>query len=164
MSEKKVGKIRRFMPEIITAIICIAIVVTAKCFIQPVVVVGPSMEPTYKQGNLLFVNRRYSELNRFDVVVVRTDEKMIIKRVIGLPGETVMITENAVYINGEELDDPRAKGTLRAGKLAGSITLGEDEYIVLGDNRNNSFDSRDMGAIEKSDILGNVLKARAPAS
>ena len=104
---------------------------------------------------------RFHDPERFDIVVfpvVRDGkEEYYIKRVIGLPGETVQIIDGYVYINGEKLNENYGAEVMNdAGRAAEPITLGDDEYFVLGDNRNDSTDSRDpdVGVLKKSDLMG----------
>ena len=132
---------------------------------QRTVVHGQSMENTLEDGDNLIVDKityRFHEPNRFDVIVFPyqyTANTYYIKRVIGLPGETVMIDAlGNIYINGElagEVGDPDEK-TYKEQMAANSIYLGSDEYFVLGDNRNNSSDSRDpsVGLIKRDQIIG----------
>ena len=83
--------------------------------------------------------------------------QLLIKRIIGMPGETVQIIEGKVYINGYELNENYGNAIIESAGLASEpITLGEDEYFVLGDNRNNSQDSRfeSVGNIKRSDLIG----------
>lgn len=131
---------------------------------QRTVVEGTSMNPTLNNGDNLIVSKiayRFSDPKRFDVVVFPYQHKKhtyYIKRVIGLPGETVYIDENGtIYINGEVLEEDYGNAViLDPGRAKEPITLGEDEYFVMGDNRNNSSDSRDnmVGNIKKKDLLG----------
>ena len=125
---------------------------------------GPSMQNTLHNGDNLIVDKlsyRFHDPERFDIVVfpvVRDGkEEYYIKRVIGLPGETVQIIDGYVYINGEKLDENYGAEVMNdAGRAAEPITLGDDEYFVLGDNRNDSTDSRDpdVGVLKKSDLMG----------
>jgi signal peptidase I len=135
--------------------------------VQMVVVSGSSMYPTLTDGQKLYMDKftpNITGYNRYDIIVAYTDElrggEYIIKRVIGLPGETVQIKDSKIYINGEEIEDtPNAPETFDSGLADGDgVTLGEDEYFVMGDNRNNSADSRldIVGNIAKSDIMGRV--------
>ena len=105
--------------------------------------------------------------DRFDVVVFRREDgKANIKRIIGLPGETVQIRGGQVYINGEVLPDERELGTVSlAGLAENPITLGEDEYFLLGDNQNSSEDSRfsNVGNVKEDQILGKVWFRIFPA-
>lgn len=139
---------------------------------QRTIVKGSSMEPTLygtddrnpdKVGDNLIVDKityRYNEPERFDIVVFpyQYSNEYYIKRIIGLPGETVQIDEEGViYINGQVLPEGYGKEImLDAGIAANPIVLGPDEYFVLGDNRNNSKDSRDVsvGNIKKENIIG----------
>lgn len=125
---------------------------------------GESMEPTLQNGDNLIVDKityRFNEPQRFDIIVFPfkyKEDTFYIKRIIGLPGETVQITnEGEIYINDELLKEGYGKEVmLDPGNAYTPITLGEDEYFVLGDNRNNSSDSRSssVGVIHKDDIIG----------
>ena len=131
---------------------------------QRTVVSGSSMENTLSDGDNLIIDKisyRFRDPERFEVVVFpyKLDEKtFFIKRVIGLPGETVYIdAKGTIYINGEKLEESYGREVIANPGLASSeITLAEDEYFVLGDNRNNSEDSRfdDVGNIKRSDLIG----------
>jgi signal peptidase I len=131
---------------------------------QRTVVSGSSMENTLSNGDNLIIDKisyRFRDPERFEVVVFpyKLDEKtFFIKRVIGLPGETVYIdAKGTIYINGEKLEENYGREVIANPGLASSeITLAEDEYFVLGDNRNNSEDSRfdDVGNIKRSDLIG----------
>lgn len=124
---------------------------------------GHSMEPALSQGDYVLVNRLAYDLgqpDRFDIVVFTQDGSVQnIKRVIGLPGETVQIKDRAVYINGERLE---ADGDLGNVSIAGAaehpVELGENEYFLLGDNRDSSEDSRffGIGNVKREQIIGKV--------
>ena len=125
---------------------------------------GSSMEPTLSNTDQLILDKisyRFSEPKRFDIIVFPFQYKentYYVKRVIGLPGETVQIDlEGNIYINGEILEEDYGKEKINFPGLAVEpITLGDDEYFVMGDNRNNSSDSRDpsVGNIRRSNIIG----------
>lgn len=127
-------------------------------------VVGSSMESTLSDGDNLIVDKisyRFSDPERYDIIVFpfQYEEKTYyIKRIIGMPGETVRIDEDgAIYINGEVLNEYYGKEVIRDPGLAvREVVLGSDEYFVMGDNRNNSTDSRQpsVGNIKKKNILG----------
>lgn len=130
-------------------------------------VIGSSMEPTLSDGNNLIVDKisyRFREPKRYDIIVFPfqyAEKTYYIKRVIGLPGETVQIDESGtIYINGEVLDEPYGRETIQdPGRAADAITLGDNEYFVLGDNRNNSSDSRDpsVANIKRENIIGRAF-------
>lgn len=133
---------------------------------QRTAVEGASMEATLSDGDNLIVDKisyRFRDPQRFDIIVFPFQYKentFYIKRIIGLPGETVQIDEQGnIYINGERLTESYGREIIRAekrGLAAEPIVLGEDEYFVLGDNRNNSTDSRMeiVGNIHRDDIIG----------
>ena len=131
---------------------------------------GNSMSPLLNADDVVLVNQLSYDLgkpDRFDVVVFRREDgKANIKRIIGLPGETVQIRGGQVYINGEVLPDERELGTVSlAGLAENPITLGEDEYFLLGDNQNSSEDSRfsNVGNVKEDQILGKVWFRIFPA-
>lgn len=127
-------------------------------------VIGSSMEPMLSDGDNLIVDKisyRFEDPKRFDIIVFpfRYAEKTYyIKRIIGLPGETIYIDEDGViYIDGEVLTESYGKEVIAdPGRAYEPITLGEDEYFVMGDNRNNSSDSRDpvVGNIHRDEFIG----------
>lgn len=143
----------KFLRELIPYIIVIVVVVFIRTFIvTPVKVNGTSMYPTLDGGEIMLLNK-LGKIDRYDIVVLKIDAENdnLIKRIIGLPGETVEIKDNKVYINDKEFEDSFGYGiTYNIDK----VTLGDDEYFVLGDNRIVSLDSRVFGKIKKKDIKG----------
>lgn len=125
---------------------------------------GSSMEPKLSSEDNLIVDKisyRFHDPERFDIIVFPfqyEDNTYYIKRIIGLPGETVQIDlEGNILIDGEILEENYGKEVIQSpGRAYEPITLGEDEYFVMGDNRNNSTDSRDpsVGNIKREDIIG----------
>lgn len=127
---------------------------------------GSSMEPMLSHGDNLIVDKityRFSDPKRFDIIVFPFKleaNTYYIKRIIGLPGETVQIDlEGNIYINGEVLEESYGREVItpqNVGIAVDPIVLGEDEYFVMGDNRNNSTDSRKeaVGNIHRDDIVG----------
>lgn len=125
---------------------------------------GSSMEPTLQDADNLIVDKityRFSEPQRFDIIVFPfqyEEDTYYIKRIIGMPGERVRIDwDGTIYIDGEVLEENYGLEVIQdPGWAADEIFLGEDEYFVLGDNRNNSTDSRAelVGNIHKDDIIG----------
>lgn len=125
------------------------------------VVEGSSMEPNFHSDEFVIVSRLayiIGDPERGDVIVFHFDEERkrdFIKRIVGLPGETVEMREGRVYINGVLLDEPYIEDHCRPTLCSDEIwQLGEDDFFVLGDNRNSSQDSHDFGAIDREQIIG----------
>lgn len=143
----------KIIKSLIPYIIIIIVVILVRTFIAtPVRVNGSSMYPTLKGNEIMLLNK-LGHINRFDIVVLKIDgrEDNLIKRIIGLPGETVEIKDNEIYINDKKIEDKYGYGvTYNIDK----VTLKEDEYFILGDNRKISLDSRVFGTIHKDEIKG----------
>ncbi|MCD8249257.1 MAG: signal peptidase I [Lachnospiraceae bacterium] len=166
--KKKKKEERGPLRDILSFVLYVAAMVLATFLIihfvgQRTYVSGSSMENTLSDGDNLIVDKltyRFSDPKRFDIIVFpyRYEENTyFIKRIIGLPGETVQITDGKIYIDGEELIESYGREVIKnAGLAAEPVTLGENEYFVLGDNRNDSTDSRDpaVGLISRDDIIG----------
>ena len=127
---------------------------------------GHSMEPTLSDGDNLIVDKlsyRFRDPERYDIIVFpyqHAENTYYIKRIIGLPGETVQVIDGYMYINGKKLDEHYGAEVMEdPGIAAEPIKLGDDEYFVLGDNRNHSQDSRDpyVGVLKRSDLLGRAF-------
>lgn len=130
---------------------------------QRTMVDGRSMQNTLQDGDNLIVEKlsyRFGDPQRFDIIVFPPydTKEYYIKRIIGLPGETIQIdTEGNIYIDGELLKENYGKEVIQnPGRAIEPVTLGEDEYFVLGDNRNNSIDSRSeqVGNVKREQIIG----------
>ena len=157
--------------EIISTVVyLLAVVALTFLFVQYVGqrthVNGDSMNATLEDGDNLIVDKisyRFTDPDRFDIIVFPyqyQEKTYYIKRIIGMPGETVQVKDGEIYINGEVLEESYGKEVMKYAGVAGDpITLGEDEYFVLGDNRNNSSDSRDpsVGNIKEDQIIGKAF-------
>lgn len=154
MSDIKENKIKKIIKEYIPYIIAIILVLLLKRYIvSPIKVNGESMMNTLEDGDIMILNiigYRFSDIKRFDIVVVNEGNEYIIKRVIGLPGEKVTYKDNQLYINNKKVKDKYGSDVTNDF----SIKVGKNSYFVLGDNRTNSMDSRVFGTFKKKDILG----------
>ncbi len=161
----------KVMKEIISTLLYLLLVLCLTWLIiqfvgQRTEVDGGSMEPTLYNGDNLIVDKisyRFHDPERFDIIVFPfkyKEKTYYIKRIIGLPGETVQIDlQGNIYINGELLAEGYGREVIKPeniGLAMEPVVLGEDEYFVLGDNRNNSSDSRieAVGNIKREDIIG----------
>ena len=162
-------KPKQILKEVISTILYIAVVLAVTWLIitfvgQRTQVNGSSMEPTLSDHDNLIVDKisyRFKDPERFDIIVFPfqyEEDVYYIKRIIGMPGETVFIDlDGTIYIDGEALQENYGREVmLSPGRAGEPITLGEDEYFVLGDNRNNSSDSRDpsVGNIHRDRMVG----------
>lgn len=161
----------KVMKEMISTLLYLLVVLCLTWLVihfvgQRTYVEGSSMETTLSDGDNLIADKityRFRDPERFDIIVFPFQYKentFYIKRIIGLPGETVQIDEKGnIYINGEILTESYGREVIKpenVGIAAEPITLGEDEYFVLGDNRNNSIDSRTeiVGNVHRDEIIG----------
>lgn len=137
---------------LIAAVIMIYI---AKAYYHPVIVTGQSMEPTYRNGQMLRTDSLVTKnsIKRGSVICFKNDNEDLIKRVIGLPGDTVSFKDGYAYVNSIKLEDDFEKMDKYPNK---ETVLKEDEYYVLGDNRNNSTDSRYFGPVKYDTITAVV--------
>ena len=128
--------------------------------LERTIVSGESMLPTLNDGDQLIADKlsyRFRDPKRYEIIVFPHGNEYYIKRIIGLPGETVRISDGVIYINDAPLQDTHALSAMvNPGEAADPITLPPDSYFVLGDNRNASIDSRmsEVGNIKKSALLG----------
>jgi len=159
--EKKEKK-KEVIKELLSYVIIILVVVLIRTYIgTPVKVSGRSMYPTLEGKEIMILNKLDKKHERFEIVVVHTEHGDIIKRVIGLPGETISIENSKIYINGRLIKDKYGKGTTSDYK---KTKLSKDEYFVLGDNREDSADSRIYGPINKKNIKGSTKLVLFPFS
>jgi signal peptidase I len=149
-----------------TAALAAVLTLVLQRAVQPRLVEGGSMEPTLHTSQRVLVSplayRLLGQLHRGDVVVFDAwgDEPDYIKRVIGVPGETVELRDGVVYVDGRVLVEPYV--TARSSDSCGPVMLGEREYFVLGDNRPNSADSRTFGPLAADQIVGPALVSLWP--
>ena len=151
------------------AAVVIALVIRSFVFI-PVMVKGESMQNTLMNREIVIATKpEYlrGEFNRRDIIICHYPERgstLFVKRLVGLPGDTLRIENGVLYVNGEMVDESGIDmNTVSYGSME-EITLGEDEYFVMGDNRGNSNDSRRIGPITKDMIVAHVRRVVWPLS
>jgi len=193
-SEQQQESMKDFIIEVVKMFfLAVIIIVPVRMFLfQPFIVRGASMEPNFSEKQYLVVNefgykntpinilgkdfvtvKPHKDLNRYDIVVFRApnnEKQYYIKRVIGLPGETIEIDNGAVMIYNDEYPDGRVldeNAYLPEGRKTNGtrkVVIGEDEYYVLGDNRPASSDSRSFGPLQKDAVIGKVLLRAWPVN
>lgn len=165
-----VDKVLKWITDIVVVAAIAAFFAIYLC--EETTVVGSSMAASLEDGQVVLINKisyRLGSPKRYDVVVYKSktnEEQYVIKRIIGLPGETVKIEDSRIYINGEEIEDEYFKGNYESGQAKTEIKLLEGEYFVMGDNRNLSEDSRFdyIGNISEEDIVGKAWLIASPFS
>lgn len=147
----------KWIKELIPYIIIIIVVIVIRMYIvTPVIVDGTSMVPTLKDNQVLLLKKYDNSYNRFDIVVLNYNGNKLVKRIIGLSGDTVKYKDGKLYINDKEVKENFNHGKTDDFILEeiGYDEIPKDYYFVMGDNRTNSTDSRSIGLIHKSDING----------
>ena len=172
---------KKSMPVVMQIIMLAVLVVVLRNVMGTVLVKGSSMEPNFNHGDLVFINKLSTSVGSpdyGDVVICKLDEgasyENIIKRVIGLPGDEIDIVESdyddevfELYVNGEYIEEPfLGEPMMTEGNIDYPFEVPEDSYFVMGDNRNESLDSRreSVGAIHKDDLMGKVVLRLYPFS
>lgn len=181
-STKAKGK-KRKMTDFLLFLLALALVIAMRqCLWTPMRVKGSSMLSTLRSGEWMLVSRVQHRnggngINRGDVVIChypgrywktgkwKLFRQHFVKRVVALPGEEIEIVDSVVFINGKAMDESYldSEHTRRTVNMS-ARTLGDDEYFVMGDNRDSSNDSRRVGAIRQSDIVGRVTRVLWPLS
>jgi len=170
MSETVKKEILEWVKDIVIAVIIAVIILQ---FLKPTVVRETSMLPTLQENNFLFLSKQayfFGDPKRGDIIVFHTDlktaegkEKLLIKRVIGLPGDVINITDGQVIINGEVQDEPYIFEDYTSGSVQ-DLEVPEDSLFVMGDNRQDSMDSRALGFIKISAVYGKAIFRLYPFS
>ncbi len=159
--------IKEFLSDTIKYIIFIVVILVIAVYVVGLQqIVGPSMTPTLRNGDIVILDKlsyRFSEIKRDDIVALYyADTKFLVKRVVGLPGEKVEFKDNKLYINGKYYEEKYLGDDIVTDNFSleelNYTTIPDDMYLVLGDNRGDSMDSRDsdVGLIPKKDIYGKV--------
>ncbi len=172
---RETKKINPILEIVQFAAIALIIVIPIRMFIaQPFIVSGASMEETFHTGEYLIVDQvsyRFNEVTRGDVIIFRyprDPSKFFIKRVIGLPGDKITIEGNVVKVTNEQFPDGLTLGESYVKSMEPTTnleeTLGEREYFVMGDNRDQSSDSRVWGVLQEENIVGRALVRLFPVT
>ncbi|HZJ76702.1 MAG TPA: signal peptidase I [Oscillospiraceae bacterium] len=157
-----------------TIIVSLVIALIITTFIKPTIVKNCSMSPTLEENDFLIINRflyKRGTPERGDIVVFRSNlktetgkQKLLIKRVIALPGDKIVITDGKIYLNGSELEESYIKNEYTMGDT--DLLIPENEIFVMGDNRSNSLDSRDgiLGLVDLDTVMGKAFIRLFPFS
>ncbi|MEG0924900.1 MAG: signal peptidase I [Anaerovoracaceae bacterium] len=163
---------KEWIKDIIIALVIALIVVQ---FVKPTIVKESSMQPNFYENDYLFLSKQaytFSEPERGDVIVFHSDlvqdngkEMLLIKRIVGLPGDEITITDGNVYINGELYEEDYIKENFTVGEVDG-LVVPDGDLFVMGDNRRVSIDSRSpkVGCIKIDDIVGKAVLRAYPFS
>ena len=150
----------KILKTVLSYVLIIGIAILIKLYVfSPIRVNGTSMDPTLNNGDIMILNEigyHLNGLDRFDIVVINSSGEKIIKRVIGLPGETVAYRNNKLYINDKEVVENFKHQDTKDFELSSLNVkiIPRNYYFVVGDNRGNSKDSRSIGLINKKQIMG----------
>ena len=162
---------KKIINELLPYIIIIVVVILIRTYIiTPVIVSGDSMKPNLNNNELLLVRKigyNESSIKRFDIVVIKGEDEEIIKRIIGLPGEHISYKNNKLYVNDEVMQENftfRDTNDFNLEEICTCSTIPEGKYLVLGDNRPISKDSRLIGLIDEKDIIGKAIYRIWPIS
>ncbi len=162
--------IKEFIKDSLKYLIVIAIVFFIALFVVSFEqVIGPSMKGTLDAGDVTIVNKlvyKFRTIKRNEIVSINQKDKIMVKRVIGLPGEHIEYKDNKLYVNGSLVLENNISIETKDFKLEdiGYETIPKDMYFVLGDNRNNSSDSREFGLVKKDEIIGKIVMRLYPFS
>lgn len=148
-----------FIKELIPYIIIVIIVILIRLFIiSPAKVDGLSMYPTLDENEVLIIKKYDHNYERFDIVVFKYNDDLLVKRIVGFPGEHIKYVNNKLYINNEIVEEKFIDVNMKNFdiKNIGYDVIPSNMYFVIGDNRNNSVDSRMIGLINSEDIVGSA--------
>lgn len=162
---------KNIIKELLPYVLILGGVILIRTFIvTPVIVSGDSMKPNLHNGDLLLerkIGYNSTNIKRFDIVVIKEGEEEIIKRIIGLPGEHISYKNNKLYVNDKVLEenfDFRKTNDFNLEEICSCNSIPKGKYLVLGDNRPISKDSRMIGLIDEKDILGKAVYRIWPIS
>lgn len=162
--------IKEFIKDSLKYLIVVATVFFIALFVVSFEqVIGPSMEGTLNAGDVTIVNKlvyKFRTIKRNEIVSINQKDKIMVKRVIGLPGEHIEYKDNKLYVNGSLVLENNISVETKDFKLEdiGYETIPKDMYFVLGDNRTNSSDSREFGLVKKDEIIGKIVMRLYPFS
>lgn len=142
-------------------ILAAALLLISHFVLSPIRAVGISMMPTYEEGQLLLLNRlayRYANPRRGDIVAITLpgNHAVLVKRIVGMPGELVRITDGTVFVNNRPLDEPHVR--YRIPWNVPEVVLADGEYYVIGDNRSMAVHNHDFGVAARHRILGRLVR------
>lgn len=150
--------VNMLLSSVATFSVAFLVILPIRMFVfQPITMEGASMEPNIKEGQYMFFKEYDKNYQRGEIIVFRypkNEKQLLLKRIIGLPGEKIEIKDNIIYIDGKVLDESAYLSKEIKTESSISMELANNEYFVMGDNRTASSDSRSWGALKKSLIVG----------
>lgn len=159
-SPYRIGKYNMKYKKIIGILLVLLLIVIQSFIIGIARVDGNSMNPNLKDNQLLLYSKTINKINRFDIVIIKVDDNLYVKRIIGLPNESIEYIDNSLYANEIKIQE-NYKRTITDDFSLLTIGLNEkipnNKFLVLGDNRSYSYDSRNFGLIDKSQIKGKLI-------
>jgi signal peptidase I len=139
--------------DLVMAVILLVLLVLTR-FVSIVYISGPSMQPNFYTGDCVLVLRTQN-VDRYDVAVVKWQDKWLVKRVVGLPGDNLALSDGYTYINGAEISEPFEYYS--GHRKISEILIPNDHIFIMGDNRSNSHDSRSFGPVSSTEIYGKMI-------
>lgn len=156
----RIGKYNMKYKKIMVVLFAFLLIIIQLFIIGIARVDGNSMNPNLKNNQLLLYSKNINKINRFDIVIIKVNGNLYVKRVIGLPSESIEYRDNNLYVNENKIQENYKRTTTDDFNLldiSSNTKVPNNKFLVLGDNRSYSYDSRNFGLIDKSQIIGKLI-------